>query len=47
MEITTRNDPKYPNNSRYNSCFNFNTAAKYITTAIDTTGYKDTYSIAW
>lgn len=35
------------NNSRYNSCFNFNTNAKYITTAIDTSGYKDTYSIAW
>ncbi len=35
------------NNSRYNSCFNFNTNAKYITTSIDPTGYKDTYSIAW
>lgn len=32
---------------RHNSCFNFDTAAKCITTAIDPSGYKDTYSIAW
>ena len=33
--------------SRYSSCFNFDTNAKCITTAIDPTGYKDTYSITW
>lgn len=32
---------------RYSSAFKFDTTAKYITTAIDPTGYKDTYSIAW
>lgn len=46
--ITSTTAPILDSDSpRYNSCFNFDTTVKYITTAIDPTGYKDTYSIAW
>lgn len=46
--VTSASAPILDSDSpRYNSSFKFDTTAKYITTAIDPTGYKDTYSIAW